>query len=98
MRRDHAAPAQVARSFQLVQGFLGGIRILGVAADDGNASLEANNLPGAGFPGPRRFHRAEGSGRNILAVDLQRRHGRHGEALPGMLGVPQTKILTRAGR
>ena len=52
------------------------------------------DLPRAGFPGPRRFQWAEGSGGNVPTVDLQRRGGRHGEALPRMLGVPLTKILT----
>ena len=42
MRRDQAAPAGVSRTVQLVPGFLGGIRNLGVAAYDGNAPLEAN--------------------------------------------------------
>jgi len=72
VRSDRAAPAQGFRSVQLLQGLLGGIRIIGIAADNGNASLETNNLPGAGLPSPRRFQWAESSGGNILAVDLQR--------------------------
>ena len=36
---------------------------------------------------------AERGRRKIVAVDLQRRCGRHGEALAGMLGAPHAEIL-----
>ena len=93
VRRDHAAPAELSRNVELVPRLAAGIRILGVAPHHGDGALETHDLPGAGFPAPGPFQLAERGRRKIAAVDLQRRCGRHGEALAGTLGAPHAEIL-----
>jgi hypothetical protein len=94
VRLDHPPPTQALRSVQAIPGFLGGVHIFAITTHDGNEPLKADHLPGAGFPGPRRYQRSNGGGRNIPIVNLQRCHGCHRQVLPRMRGVPKTQVLT----
>jgi hypothetical protein len=91
--RQHAAPAEVARNIKLISCPSVWVQILGVAPRYGDSALETRNLSGACFPAPGPFQVVDGGRRKIVAIDLQRRCGGHGDALAGTLGAPHAEIL-----
>ena len=93
MGREHAAPADTLPEAELVPGFAARVDTLGVTAHDGNRALEQHGLARLRLPRPSPFELAERLGRNLAAVDLDRRSGCHSEALAGMRRMPHAEIL-----
>ena len=99
MRRDNRRANRVCRAtVKLFPRLDPRIHIPGVAPHHGDDALETHDLTGASFPAPGPFQRAELRSAEILAVDLQRRCGRHGETLARMPGTPNAEILLNAAR
>ena len=91
--RQHAAPTEVSCSIKLVPRPFARFQTVGVAPRHGDSALEAHNLSGACFPAPGPFQSVDGGRRKIVAIDLQRRCGGHGDAFAGTLGAPHAEIL-----
>ncbi len=93
MRAEHAAPAKLLR---FPERFARGrTRVLAqvVAAHDRDQTLEGCDLPGFRGPAPGPFELVERPRRKLLGAELQDSGAGHREALAGLLGAPDGKVL-----